>query len=86
MAIFDGVVDFFNKIFLKVLSILPNSPFRTFYDFAFDNDLVACLNYFIPFDFCFMILELWCTAMLGYYIYGISKKVTNLTNLLKYLR
>lgn len=58
----------------KIYAILPDSPFQAFFD-SLDLDFVHWLNWFIPFDVCFKMTEVWVAAIAAYYLFSIVKKI-----------
>lgn len=68
------MIDLLKSFFLGIYNMLPDSPFQYFFD-AVDFDFVHWLNWFIPFDICFKITEIWVTAIAAYYLFSIVKKV-----------
>lgn len=68
------MIDLLKSFFSKIYSMLPDSPFQLFFD-TVDFDFVHWLNWFIPFDICFKITEVWVTAIAAYYLFSIVKKV-----------
>lgn len=58
----------------KIYGLLPDSPFQAFFD-SLDLDFVHWLNWFIPFDICFKITEVWVAAIAAYYLFTIVKKI-----------
>lgn len=65
------------KSFLSGLyNMLPDSPFQTiFSNEMYHFDFLHWLNWFIPFDICFKITEIWVTSIAAYYLFVIIKKV-----------
>lgn len=68
------MIDIIKSLLEKIYNILPDSPFQTFFE-SVNFDFVGWLNWFIPFDICFKITELWVTAIAGYYLYSVARKV-----------
>lgn len=66
------------KSFLSsIYDLLPDSPFQIFFadKLGILNDMLGWLNWFIPFDMCFKITEIWVTAIAAYYLFNIVKKI-----------
>ena len=68
------MLDVIRTFFEKVYNILPDSPFQTLFTDV-DFDFLHWLNWFIPFDICFKITELWVAAIAAYYLFAVIKKV-----------
>lgn len=70
---FNILKSFFSSIY----DLLPDSPFQTFFEgkLGILNDMLGWLNWFIPFDLCFKITEIWVVAIAAYYLFNIVKKV-----------
>lgn len=62
-------------ITLGLITILPDSPFRPYIKQLGDFDFLGFLNWFIPFDSCVTITELWVAAVFIYYNYDKIKEV-----------
>lgn len=52
-----------------VLSILPASPFQALIPIMYDSDILGFLNWFLPFDTCLAIMQVWLTAIITFYAY-----------------
>lgn len=66
------------KAFLtKIFDLLPSSPFQAFFADKSEvlGDMLGWLNWFIPFDLCFKITELWVVAIAAYYLYVLIRKI-----------
>lgn len=66
------------KSFLSsIYDLLPDSPIQTFFEgkLGILGDMLGWLNWFIPFDLCFKITEIWVTAIAAYYLFNIVKKI-----------
>lgn len=68
------MIKIIQAFFEKVYNLLPDSPFQTFFS-DFDFDFLNWLNWFIPFDICFKITQVWVTAVAAYYLFTVVKKV-----------
>lgn len=78
---FRNVIQFLNDCLLNLFSLLPGSPFRTFVHFKDEWELLGVLNFFIPFDFCSMLLEVWLVTVVSMYLYKNGSKVLSLFGL-----
>lgn len=58
-----------------LFSILPDSPFRPYIKQLGEFDFLGYLNWFVPFDSCVTITELWVAAVFIYYNYDKIKEV-----------
>lgn len=56
-------------IFDSLLSLLPSAPFILMLGKIDNIDVLGYVNYFIPFDFCAVCINLWLVCVLAYYIY-----------------
>lgn len=64
-------------LILNILSILPNSPFSEFMSVTGGfSEMLPYINWFIPFDFCLMVLSVWVCAVGAYYIYKYAKDIS----------
>lgn len=61
-------------IFDSLLSFLPSTPFIVMLEKIEDIDVLGYVNYFIPFDFCAVCINLWLVCVLAYYVYKYLKK------------
>lgn len=68
------MIDIIKSFLEKIYNVLPDSPFQSFFS-EVDFDFIGWLNWFIPFDICFKITEVWVTAIAAYYLFSIVKKV-----------
>ena len=70
---FDILKSFLSRIY----DLLPDSPFQTLFDGKLGvlNGMLGWLNWFIPFDLCFKITEIWVVAIAAYYLFNIIKKI-----------
>lgn len=57
-------------VFLVVfgIALLPNSPFVSFIDAIDTIPYVKWLNWFLPVGEIIVVMEVWLTAILGYYV------------------
>lgn len=68
------MLNIIKELFSKIYDVLPSSPFQTFWDNV-NFDFVGWLNWFIPFDICFQITEIWAISIAAFYLFSIVKKV-----------
>ena len=61
----------------SLLSFLPSAPFIVMLGKIDDIDVLGYVNYFIPFDFCAVCINLWLVCVLAYYIYKYLKKAVD---------
>lgn len=66
----QNIIDIFNKLFSSIISFLPGSPFHAFIDAIGSIPYMAELNWFLPLNEMFIILEAWLAAIALYYIYS----------------
>ncbi|MDE7324129.1 MAG: hypothetical protein K2N73_15730 [Lachnospiraceae bacterium] len=72
------MIKLLSALLLAVVSILPNSPFQTTLDGEiYKLDFLPYLNWFIPFDNCLKITQLWLAAITLYYVYDIVMDIVN---------
>lgn len=71
------MVDIIKSFFTKIYNLLPDSPFQTFFAdrIGILGDMLGWLNWFIPFDLCFKITEIWVAGIAAYYLFIIIKKL-----------
>lgn len=71
------MVDIIKSFFSKIYDLLPDSPFQAFFTDKIDilGDMLGWLNWFIPFDLCFKITEIWVAGIAAYYLFIIIKKL-----------
>ena len=62
-------------ITLGLCSILPDSPFRPYIKQLGNFNFLGYLNWFIPFDSCVAITELWVISVFIYYNYDKIKEI-----------
>lgn len=61
-------------IFDSLLSFLPSAPFIVMLGKVDNIDVLGYVNYFVPFDFCAVCINLWLVCVLAYYVYKYLKK------------
>lgn len=71
------MVNIIKTFFAKIYGLLPDSPFQTFFAGRLGplEDILGWLNWFIPFDICFKITEIWVAGIAAYYLFMIIKKI-----------
>lgn len=69
--IWEWISNFISKIATNLLSVLPQSPFRTFINNFQAPTYIKWLNWFIPVSDILNILALWLTAITLFYLYSI---------------
>ena len=72
-VILDAIGLIFD-IFDSLLSFLPSTPFLVMLGKIEGIDVLGYVNYFIPFDFCAVCINLWLVCVLAYYVYKYLKK------------
>ena len=66
------MIGLLSSLFMAVLNLLPNSPFQTTVDGEiYKLDFLPYLNWFIPFDNCLKITQIWVVAVAAYYLYDV---------------
>lgn len=75
------LVEFLVELLLNIFSILPKSPFGTFITFVDDYNVLAAMNYFVPFDICAGIAEAWVATIAAIYLYKNMEKILKLFGL-----
>ena len=75
MDIFKQILDFllglFSSIVNPIIDILPDSPF-TFIALPSDPDYanwISIVNWFFPVGVYLSMLEIWCSAIVVWYVY-----------------
>lgn len=62
--------DIFNKFWQAIINFLPSSPFKQFIS-MFDNiPFLAELNWFLPVSEMIVVLEVWLSVVVIYYMYS----------------
>jgi len=74
----DFLIDLLFGILASLLNILPASPFMAMLASIGDVPVLGVLNWFIPFDRCMAILEIWISAVAAYYAYKNMGKIIDL--------
>lgn len=71
------MLEIIKAFFGKIYDLLPDSPFQAFFA---DNtgplyEILGWINWFIPFDICFKITEIWVIAISAYYLFMLIRKI-----------
>lgn len=74
----EKLVQFLAQVLLNIFSILPESPFSTFISFVDEYEILAALNYFVPFDVAAVIMEAWLATIASIYLYKNMEKILKL--------
>lgn len=70
------MIEILKSFFQGIYALLPDSPFQTLFSGdLYHFDFLHWLNWFIPFDLCFKITEVWVTSIAAYYLFVIIKKI-----------
>ena len=71
------VLNIIKAFFEKIYSLLPDSPFQAFFADKMGplSDMLGWINWFIPFDICFKLTEVWVMAIAAYYLFMLIKKI-----------
>lgn len=71
------MLNIFSAFFEKIYDLLPDSPFQAFFADKMGPlyDMLGWINWFIPFDICFKITEIWVIAISAYYLFMLIKKI-----------
>lgn len=73
IGLFFDVVDI-------LISVLPSAPFALMLAKIESSDVMDVLgyvNYFIPFHFCAICINLWLGCVIAYYVYKYLKQAIN---------
>lgn len=70
------MINILKIIILKLFSLLPNSPFTSFYGAA-DTGFLTYLDWFLPIQTCSTILLAWLECVAIYYMFLLVKKVAS---------
>lgn len=65
--------NFINSILTSLFNLLPDSPFRDFFVFVDDYDILGMVNWIIPFDNFCTVLDTWLICVSAYYVFLYSK-------------
>lgn len=66
---FGQIGDLIDDLLIKILSILPDSPFTYLQKYAYVYKYIQYINWIIPVNFIISTLETWLVAVAIYYIY-----------------
>ncbi len=71
------MLNIIKAFFEKIYDLLPDSPFQAFFADKIGplSDMLGWINWFIPFDICFKITEVWAVAIAAYYLFMLIKKI-----------
>ncbi|MCX4341832.1 MAG: hypothetical protein OSJ72_19675 [Lachnospiraceae bacterium] len=71
------MLNILSAFFEKIYDLLPDSPFQAFFADKMGPlyDMLGWINWFIPFDICFKITEIWVIAISAYYLFMLIKKI-----------
>ncbi len=71
------MLDIIKAFFAKIYDLLPDSPFQTFFADKMGplSDMLGWINWFIPFDICFKITEVWTIGIAAYYLFMLIRKI-----------
>ena len=69
--------EFIYYLIMSCINYLPTSPFSSaMADYTLERlDFLPQLNWFIPFDNCLQITNLWASCILAYYVFNFVKSV-----------
>lgn len=68
-----SLINLIKILLLKILSLLPDSPFSDLFD-DMDTGFLQYLNWFLPLDICMNIFLAWIAAMLAVLVILLVKK------------
>lgn len=71
------MLEIIKAFFTKIYNLLPDSPFQTFFADKTGplSDILGWVNWFIPFDVCFRLTEVWVAGIAAYYLFLFVKKI-----------
>lgn len=71
------VLDIIKAFFEKIYDLLPDSPFQAFFTDRLEplRDILGWINWFVPFDLCFKLTEIWVVCIAAYYLFMLIKKI-----------
>lgn len=70
IKLINFIIKCLGSILTTIFSVLPPSPF-TIVDNSPLKPYLGYINYFVPFDECINLLQLWLVAIGSYYLYQI---------------
>lgn len=71
------MLNLLSAVLFRIFSILPDSPFGTFFGNLSEPIWLAYMNWFLPFDSCLQILVLWGGLIGAYYAFDNVKKIVD---------
>lgn len=83
MTIINDILSDIFKGFLYILNLLPDSPFGGMLQFIGQFDFLPFLNWFVPFDMAFLIMDSWLVVIALYYVYKYVKQILETSGILK---
>lgn len=71
------MLEIIKAFFSKIYDLLPDSPFQAFFADKLGplSDMLGWINWFIPFDICFKLTEVWVAGIAAYYLFILIKKI-----------
>lgn len=72
-----GVIIMINalfNIFDSLLNLLPDSPFQSLNLSLSSSEFLGFMNWFLPIDRILSIMQLWLSAIIGFYVYKYARK------------
>ena len=73
-----AIVEFFNMLAGLLYSLLPTSPFVSFFNSMQQSPFLGYLNYFLPVAEAIVILQTWLVAIAVYYAYQMIMRFINM--------
>lgn len=67
--------NFINSILTSIINILPDSPFRDFFVFVDEHEILGYVNWVIPFDNMAALLNTWIVCIAAYHVFLFVKGV-----------
>lgn len=71
------MLSLLSAILFRIFSILPDSPFGTYFNNINEPVWLAYMNWFLPFNTCLEILALWGALIGSYYTFSNVRKVVD---------
>lgn len=72
------MIALLSALFMAVINLLPSSPFQTNVDgILYKLDFLPYLNWFVPFDNCLKIIQIWLPCIVAYYLYDVIIGIVN---------
>lgn len=71
------MIEIIRAFFSKIYDLLPDSPFQAFFADRMGplSDMLGWINWFIPFDICFKLTEIWAAGIAAYYLFKLIRKI-----------